>query len=279
MRWRYWLMATFTLAMTNSAYPGDFDVLPSRGTIAFSGRIEAGDTERLVAILRKNRFHSLHVDSLGGSVDEAIRMAQVVKALYLGVRVTPGKPCASACFLLFLAGSGRGASPAEMMTAKARAQLNELNAKTIAAGLPPTQIDGFVGLHRPYSGNISNLENNQIEIMKKLTRYLEALMLPRRLIDSMMTRPSNDIYWLTYEDLQQLGDYPPEQEELFIKKCGYDRNYFNKLSKGPGAAKRNGALIAANDKAGECIVGITSDGREKAWRKLKEGWLPGKQEL
>jgi hypothetical protein len=212
-------------------------------------------------------------------VHEAIRMAQVVKALYFSVRVTPGKPCASACFLLFLAGSGRGASPAEMMTATAKAQLNELNAKTIAAGHPPIQTDGFVGLHRPYSSTISNLENDQIEIMKKLSRYLEDQMLPRRLIDLMMTRPSNDIYWLTSEDLQQLGDYPPEQEELFIKKCGYDRSYLNKLSRDPRAADRNGALMAANDKAMECIVDIKSDGREKGWKKLKAGWLPIKEEL
>ena len=60
--------------------------------------------------------------------------------------------------------------------------------------------------------------------MRKVTSYLEYHIVPRRIIDLMMSRPSNDIYWLTDGDIDELGNFPPALEELYITKCGYSRN-------------------------------------------------------
>jgi len=46
--------------------------------------------------------------------------------------------------------------------------------------------------------------------MRAVRDRLENELIPRRLIDIMMSRPSNDIYWLTADDLLELGDYAPE---------------------------------------------------------------------
>ena len=51
---------------------------------------------------------------------------------------------------------------------------------------------------------------------------LEANLIPRRLIDEMMSRPSNDIYWLSNDDLYELSKSPPALEQLYLSKCGVD---------------------------------------------------------
>jgi hypothetical protein len=48
-------------------------------------------------------------------------------------------------------------------------------------------------------------------------------MVPQYLIDEMMGRPSNDIYWLGERDLNLLNEFSAGDEEALISKCGYIR--------------------------------------------------------
>ena len=82
----------------------------------------------------------------------------------------------------------------------------------------------------------------------------------------MMSRPSNDIYWLTEADLREIGEYPPEIEEFLIQKCGYNRNaVFNPRS----SAERVGALNAS-----VCTSGILSEAHRTSIARLRQGWRP-----
>lgn len=239
--------------------------------LTLSGEIKTGDAKKLLAMLldpKSPYFSGVIVNSPGGSVDEAIKIAKLVKSLYTPVSVDPNGYCASACFFIFLAGSGRSASPAELMgTAERRVQDESLRKH----GLPPTP--GSVGLHRPFLTRIDGLNNKQSDGMRFVASYLEGELLPRRLIDLMMSKPSNDIYWLKDDDLAGLGDYPPEQEEYFIQKCGYDRNHIAKV-----LASRDRSTIRKITekalKANDCMSQVTSDANSTTMRKLKSGWLP-----
>lgn len=185
--------------------------IPHPGNISIVGNIAKGDVEQLRNAIRTQKYGLgvINLDSPGGDVDEAIRMTEMIKPLFVTTRVKPGKYCASACTFIWLAGTPRMAVPKESAQRLARQGLSE-------AG-------GIVGLHRPYLANFSALTNNQSQVMKQIQSYLEAQMVPRRLIDVMMSRPSNDIYWLNSKDFQELGEYRPEVEEFLINKCGYIR--------------------------------------------------------
>ena len=39
----------------------------------------------------------------------------------------------------------------------------------------------------------------------------------------MMSRASNDIYWITKDDFNEIGEVPPDMEELYISKCNDNR--------------------------------------------------------
>ncbi len=162
------------------------------------------------------------------------------------------------------------------MTSRAKQQWDSVRADIgadLLRGMP-----GFVGLHRPYIADASNISRAQLTLMKKVSAYLEGQMLSRRLIDLMMNRPSNDIYWLTDEDRREIGNYPPEQEELFIKKCGYDRHAIDKVLDAAREAERI-ALLQKQDRANECVGDIIYDAKRKGWNKIKSGWLPRKHPL
>lgn len=173
--------------------------------ITFTGPIIEGDAKRLLTFIQKSNepFFFLRLNSPGGSVDEAIKVAEVVERANLYTIIKKNSTCASACFLIWLAGSNRGAIGVEVFDKK--------------------EPNGIVGIHRPYLPNSTSPNKNQEQVMLRLSAYLERKLVPRRIIDLMMTRPSNDIYWLTRRDLEDLGQHPPHIEEFLIQKCSYDR--------------------------------------------------------
>lgn len=190
------------IAMVASA--ATFEIQPGFGTVRISGPIVAGDKQRLLDIIFSNDVfsgvHDLQLNSPGGSVQEALAIADVIRTYYLSASVNPRDSCASACFFLFLAGTPREAS------------------KGRAPG-----VRGKVGLHRPYLTSSEAPLEEQERVMHAVSAYLGDQMVSRRLIDQMMARPSNDIYWLTTEDFLELGPMAPAIEERLIRKCNYDR--------------------------------------------------------
>lgn len=242
--------------------------------LVLSGEIKTGDAKKLLAVLvdlKSPILGDVIVNSPGGSVDEAIQIAKLVKSLYATVRVESNGYCASACFFVFLAGSPRSASAAEL---RGTAERRETDANLRNRGLQPTP--GFVGLHRPYLTRIDSLNNGQRDAMHLVASYLEKELLSRRLIDLMMSKPSNDIYWLKEDDLTEIANFPPEREEYLIQKCGYVRNRESKIV---AAYKRGDRLTAKklvdqSSTASDCQGQVVGDAYNATMRKLKSGWLP-----
>lgn len=204
------------------------------GNISVVGLITKGDAEKLKNVMRtqKHGIAAINLDSPGGDVAEAIQMAEITKPLYVLVRVAPGKYCASACFFLWLAGAPRSATAQESVQ-----RLTKL-------GLTPS---GILGLHRPYLQNFDSVSNKQNEVMRQVQSYLEAQMVPRRLIDLMMSRPSNDIFWLNSKDFQEFGEYGPDVEEFLISKCGYIRATESAMARGLTGEQYYKAMICSNN--------------------------------
>jgi hypothetical protein len=254
--------------------------IPQDGTnlnIILNGAIEDGDAEKLAKILisserRAEPILRVDLNSPGGNVAEAIRIADLVKTFHLMTLVQGGGYCASSCFFVWLAGTERAASGIPP------------NGELIASDL------GYVGLHRPYfsknavaSETYDDAAKNQEQAMKMVRSYLQSENVPQRLIDELISHPSSDIYWMTPDDIRLLGEERPEFQEVAIANCGYDRDLpyeeFNAQLSGNG--ERLNELKKKVADQNECIYRkITApfitqkDGYVDRIDKLTMGWRP-----
>lgn len=182
-------------------------------SILLQGEIIPGDYDRLRQVIRKDqerfwRSTGFVLASPGGDIQEALRIARLVKGTYSGVWVGKQGSCVSACFFIFTAAVQRTAG------------------------------DGTIGVHRPYvhPARLSSVSVREAEILQrqalKLARaYLEDQDVPTNLIDKMFQQASTDVYWLSRAEVEeQLGRRPPWFDQLLIAKCGLDtsleRRYF-----------------------------------------------------
>jgi hypothetical protein len=256
--------AAFIGAMAAPAFGAEFLTRagkPLSGTTASEvfvrGEIVPGDARALAAFLRSaRRVGSMTIDSPGGDVIEAIRMGEIVRASAISTKVAPGGQCSSACLFVWMAGATR-----------------------IATSSVDNAHLGRVGLHRPFLRAPENTEASlaaQANVVRGVTAYLDSKLMPRRLIDLMMSRPSNDVYWLASRDLDELGVNPPEVEELYIFKCKFDRRRNAQLVDALDRKDTRAAdeITATMDKVNDCIADLTIEARAAALRKLNTGWLP-----
>src|SRR5262245_18866665 len=80
------------------------------GSILISGRIQPGDEspfQSLLSRLRAREPIEVHLDSPGGALQAAMKIAEIVRNAGLTTRVPYRAYCASACTLVFAAGVNR----------------------------------------------------------------------------------------------------------------------------------------------------------------------------
>lgn len=201
--------------------------------LLITGRILPGDAATMLRAIKmevrrtKNTELVIVLNTPGGDVLEALRIAEIIEKLALPVTVEGH--CVSACFFLFVSGAGHVAR------------------------------HNSVGLHRPYLKSPHETEeslNKQKQLILAVRKYFEAKNIPSNLLDLMMSRPSTDVYWLTTSDLLSIGEYPPELEELFIAKCGYDPRRIEKILEADAALSK--ILEAQLERTESCIDQIRS---------------------
>jgi hypothetical protein len=270
-------MATFRLTLTlllcffvQSAYSMDVTLEREEDIqfILMSGRIAPGDAERLAKVAidfaRKSGYplKAFRVDSAGGDVNEAIRIATIVRGLYGSVKVVNNRYCASSCFLIWLNGAVR-----------------------IASGSDVKSDGGVLVVHRPYfvdermnDPDAVALGQRQLEAMKATRSYLEDNLVPRTLIDEMLSRPSNDGYSLRQNDIIMLGAIPPWFEEVSIARCNFRRGLVDEIVaetiRGrPAEAQR---LRLLDENIIQCQHQIRDVASTSYLNKLSTGWRPWK---
>jgi hypothetical protein len=173
------------------------------GPLVISGEITPGDYDRLLAKIAEDdkRFltqNKLILASSEGNAAEAMKIAQLVKALYTQVVVGPltGR-CAGACFLIYAAAVERG-TDGENLLGVTRPGL----AESEWVGRPTTEAalleDGMQGPVRDFL-----VENG----------------VPPDLLEQVFQRPSTDVYWLSDSDETALGSKSPAFTKFLEKNC------------------------------------------------------------
>ncbi|MDZ7663597.1 hypothetical protein [Thiohalophilus sp.] len=169
--------------------------------IEMQGNISAGDYDRFMSLVRNSpatfvKAGTIVLNSKGGSVSEALRIARVVNKASLITMVDKDAVCASSCFLIFVAGSIRYGS-------------------------------GDILIHRPYpekkayENNIfSDISKSHQSAIENVREYLINNSVPTKIIDKMISKSSVDSYRLTINDKKDIGIMSPMFEEASIAQCG-----------------------------------------------------------
>lgn len=224
------VLAAIAIALLTTCFPlateaANIHIDIENSSINISGEFKQGDAEHLASLLEKFKKYkiisTLDINSPGGNLQEAMRLAKLVNGLHVEVKVPKGGYCISACFFILLEGYSRTFEGVPE-------DWGNLSPEYLFLLSPPLNEShfGFVGIHRPYlkspSGNVAATKKQE-ELMRQVRVYLAAKAVPQYLVDEMMSRPSNDIYWLKESDIDLIGEYNPGDEEALIAKCGYKR--------------------------------------------------------
>ena len=253
-------IAALTFALGWSSHAATFKYAPfdprvpdSSEAVYISGPIEAGDLEKLRALIRPDvwRFKKSTVvlASNGGDVVEAMKIGDVIRSSYVSVFVNKNVGvCASACFLLYVSAVERGATyPA-------------------------------LGVHRPYFGHehfaglsLVDAERKQIKLFDAFREFLTKREVPQDIQEGMFSLASNEIKWLTWKDIDRIGPRANWYDQLMVSRCGLDKQLERGLLEyGSKFAKASEAEDHLHTVAG-CAYFLTAEDGEAALRKFVIG--------
>jgi hypothetical protein len=158
------------------------------------GEIKEGDDRRLhdfvAALPAQTRLFAIGLDSPGGNLREGVYLADSIHSTGLPTIVSSRGMCASACFLMFAAGSPRMAA-----------------------------INARIGVHSASSDGEDNGPAQAVTTL--MARKAAELDVPPSIIGKMVTTGPGDITWLTQQDLAAMhttimpsleGNYTPGSE-------------------------------------------------------------------
>lgn len=262
-------IATFAIALVLSHGVSQAATLTAneRGDVFLDGRISEGDAERLIGLQQARAkgnlpwLRKIQLSSLGGSVSEAVKVASLVEAFRLDSHVPDGAACASACFLLYVAGSSR-----------------------TAMGPGEGSFVGKVGVHRPTfdlastrDEDLQAAENRQRSLMQRMRTFLTDRNVPGALIEMMMLHSSAEVYWLNDADLVSLGFHNPTYEELIVTRCGRSPDFARTLLNPSGSQGADNS-VEKMDELGACQRRVITEVRSKEMpvfiSKAARGWRP-----
>ena len=153
-----------------------FNLKDGNVEISISGNIAPGDIDALRASIKAANdagklVTSLRLNSNGGNLLEAARLADWVKSAKISTNVGQGATCASACFLIFAAGETKYAN-----------------------------ISARIGVHRASKkGVVSRAGTTSMADVAK------ELDVPWSIIRRMINTPPGEVEWLSLADLRLMG--------------------------------------------------------------------------
>jgi hypothetical protein len=152
---------------------------PGKVVIEAMGEIVPGDAARLDSLAAglpstANKVVALALDSPGGNVVEAEKIADAIWRNHVGVIVAAGGQCVSACFLLFAAGKSKVVAP-----------------------------DALIGVH---SVSIAGQETlDSMGLTTALARDAAQFGVPPDIVGKLVETAPGRVEWLTRDDLAEMG--------------------------------------------------------------------------
>jgi hypothetical protein len=118
----------------------------------------------------------IRLSSPGGNVAEGFNLARIVRIAKMATIVPDGATCASACFIVFAAGSGK-----------------------------PVGYAARIGVHAAASDGSQHETDQSRAATIIMARVVKELGVPPGIIGQMVVTPPNQVVWLSPDDLRSVG--------------------------------------------------------------------------
>ena len=227
-----------------------------RGVLILEGKIESGDYLTVRNFLSepsnfKKMTGEVFLASQGGNVSEALQIGYLIRHLRLSTDA-PSRPppatrssgneiirpsdltnprhyqCASACFLLYVAGIYR-----EFVWAG-------------RLGIHHPQIE-----NKPIGATERDVASASVEMRNKIERYFQEMNVPNKYFEFMYSIPPTEVHWITQSEFNSdLKGYIPQVKALLDVKCN------------------SRLVIEQDGHMRKCIEQTKSEMRAEAWRAI-----------
>lgn len=161
----------------SSAASFDYEYRPTGGICFMGGVIEKGDEIKLRNTLSKG-CNQINVNSLGGSVDTALKMGRMIRNAAIGVSIGDRGECASACVFLYAGGVSRAPY-------------------------------GPVKIHRPYLSSpeksLAATKQRYAKMEVEVKAFLREMNVKEELFDRMMRISPEDVVPISLEYMESIG--------------------------------------------------------------------------
>ncbi len=201
----YTIVTALLLLLVMPAAAAEFrkgaDASSGRAYFVLDGEISPGDAKAFNELLHRDLYflanaRGVLVNSSGGDVLEAIKIAETVERVGLPIEVAVDGECSSACFFIYVAAPHRSAY-------------------------------GVVKIHAPYY-NLAGVEAREYanyaqasRLVHESTRaFLLGRSVPSDLIEKMLSMSSTGAYSLTIDDRNRIGYESAFIREYGAQKCG-----------------------------------------------------------
>lgn len=184
---------------------GAADISAYRRGVLIQGPIEKGDYARIIQFVRHpdnyGRFaRTVYLDSTGGDLVEAVRIANLLEKSYAATNVAEGARCYSACFILWMSGVSRHVSS--------------------GATLGVHRINVKVG-----EGTLDQQSTYFTQIARSVENYMSGLGTPRAILDKMNATAPSDLFvisprWLLEQRLLTTLSYRIGFVDAAQARCG-----------------------------------------------------------
>ncbi|WP_341916816.1 hypothetical protein [Polaromonas sp. YR568] len=209
------------------------DIQAYQRGVLIRGTIEKGDYDRIIEFVRHpdnyGRFaRMVYLDSSGGDVVEAIKIAHLLDKSYAATHVASGARCYSACFILWMSGVTRHVSSGATL-----------------------------GVHRIHvqlkEGSIDQQSAYVSQIARTVENYMSGLGTPRAILDKMNATAPADLFvisprWLAEQRLLTAVSYRLGFIDAAQARCGPE----------PVAQAMKGRAPPADDEAEGWVAQIKS---------------------
>jgi hypothetical protein len=179
----YGLALPLSMLISSAASAATVTTLPSKNgkvTVSLSGEIAQGDFDALKENIRKANNGNLIVslirlDSPGGNVLEGVKLADIIRFGKIATSVVGTSKCASACFIVFAAGSEKFAN-----------------------------YTASIGVHGASDENGQETDGSSA-VTVSMARVLKELGVPAGILGKMVVTPPEQMVWLTPDELRSMG--------------------------------------------------------------------------
>ena len=223
-RYFYRLIATIAACVASAVPAHAAEITGDSDEVVLEGNIEAGDYDKLRGFILKNEVYpgEIYLASPGGDLAEAMKIGRLLRELRWDT-VVPAQPpgfiatresliaahklkhpdtnymCASACFLVFIAGIHRTANIG----------------------------DAILGIHRPYlpEDNLKGMSGDQAiastnRVRATVDGYLKEMGVPVKYADLMFSVPKEEVRWINRADFDvDLEGFILELKDWINAKC------------------------------------------------------------